>query len=110
MLDAQTIADTLKILVHVAWADRHVGPAEANLIRRAGAAGGVAPDEMRLIEEALLHDPATLTFDLGRLRAAREAVLEAARVMIAIDGQVAEEEEAMLLALERLLDPASDDP
>ncbi len=109
MLDPQTTADVLKILVHVAWVDRHVQPSQVDLIRRAGAAANVPADEMAAIEEALQHDPATLRFDLGRLRAQREAVLEAARVMIAIDGTVSDAEESMLEALEHLLDPASDD-
>jgi len=94
----------LKFVCAFAWADLEVKQSERNLVRHLVARLHLDPEEKREVEQWLKRPPKPEEVDPNRIpRAHRELFLEAARQMIAADGEIDPAERENLELLEQLL-------
>jgi tellurite resistance protein len=107
MLDQLNKRERLLLLQFVcafAWADLEVKKSERDLVHRLVTKLRLEPDEKREVEQWLKRPPKPEDVDPNRIpRAHRELFLEAARQMIAIDGEIDPAERENLDLLEQLL-------
>jgi tellurite resistance protein len=94
----------LKFVCAFAWADLEVKDSEKKLVRRMIAKLGLDGDEAKQVEGWLKRPPKPEEIDPNRVpRAHKQLFLDAARQMIAIDGEIDPAERENLELLEQLL-------
>jgi uncharacterized membrane protein YebE (DUF533 family) len=94
----------LKFVCAFAWADLEVKKSERDLVRRLVDTLHLEPDEKKEVEQWLKRPPKPEEVDPNRIpRAHRTLFLEAARQMIAVDGEIDPAERENLELLEQLL-------
>jgi tellurite resistance protein len=107
MLTKLDSADRLRLMRFVcsfAWADLEVRPKERALVRKMMSALKLDPDEIAQVKEWLEVPPRAEEVDPGTIpREHRQLFLDAARAMIAADGQIDPHEHESLKLLEELL-------
>jgi uncharacterized tellurite resistance protein B-like protein len=96
-------AETLKLLLQVAWADHAVSEPEAAALRGMADRAGLDEAEHLQLEAWLGGDDKLPPPDLGYLRRHRDEVLALAREMAAADREVVEDEQAILDQIAELL-------
>ena len=96
--------ETLKLLTQAAWADRVVTPAEREHILRLAEQSGAATAHIAAVSSFLADSGCLPAPDFDWLRAHRDAALTAARDLMAIDSNIADDEEQLLARVEYLLD------
>jgi tellurite resistance protein len=94
----------LKFVCAFAWADLEVKKSERDLVHRLVKTLHLEADEKQEVEQWLKRPPKPEEVDPNRIpRAHRELFLEAARQMIAVDGEIDPAERENLELLEQLL-------
>lgn len=94
----------LKFVCAFAWADLEVKQSERDFVRRMVAKLHLETEERDMVERWLKRPPKPEEIDPNRIpRAHRELFLEAARQMIAADGEIDPAERENLELLEQLL-------
>jgi len=100
--DALFNAEALKLLVQVAAANDHVHEAEREFLRKLASTWKI-PGTLTELFAALDERRPLPQPNLSLLRTQAERVLRAAQALVAIDGDVDEEEHAMLSEVKTLL-------
>jgi tellurite resistance protein len=107
MLKTLSREDRLRVMRFVcsfAWADLEVKSKERTLVRKMIKELHLEPDEVKLVEGWLQVPPRAEEVDPASIpKAHRQLVLDAARLMIQIDGSIDPEEAESFLLLEQLL-------
>ncbi|MBX3130629.1 MAG: TerB family tellurite resistance protein [Polyangiaceae bacterium] len=94
----------LKFVCSFAWADLEVRDAERKLVHRMVKKLALSPDEAKQVESWLSIPPKPEEVDPNRIpREHRKLFLDAAREMIAADGEIDENERENLELFEMLL-------
>lgn len=100
--DLELDTEALKLLVQVAWANDHVHAKERELLERLAKAWKVPHVLESLLGQIDRKEPLAQP-NLPLLRTRADKVLNAAQALIAVDGEVDEDEDAMLAELKTLL-------
>lgn len=100
--------EVIKLLLQLAWADRELSQTERMLIMGLGRSWSVPEGELHTLLDLLKAGGAMPEPDLEVLRTRPDDVLEAARALCLSDGQLAQDEKALLERITaRLGAPAS---
>jgi len=97
--------EILKLMIQMAWADHEVVPEEADFILSLAEQVGASEFDKELFRQCLRDEAQLPAPDFGLLRQHKDAAIEAAQRLIAIDGRIAEDEQATLVSLRQLLSP-----
>jgi tellurite resistance protein len=88
--------EVIKLLLQVAWSDKHLSPREPQVILGMGRSWSVPEDDLQALM-ALLQDGSSLPEpELSVLRTRPDDVMVAARALAASDGELDEQEKRFL--------------
>jgi hypothetical protein len=96
--------EVLKLLLQLAWSDDAVDPQEVSFILGAARSWGVPEKEVADLHRYLEEYESVPAPDMALLRRKPDAVLEAARALIASDNRIQPAERDMLQELRVILD------
>ena len=102
--DDEFNTELLKLLVQVAWGDDELGKGESEAIYGLGRSWNVPEGALTELRERLQAGKGLPAPNLGLLRGNPDAVLEAVRALVAVDGRLAESEVEMTVQVRGLLD------
>ena len=95
--------EVLKLMLQLAWSDGQIDVQEVGTILGAARSWGVPEPEITALRKALEGAATPPAPNLGLLRGRADEVFEAARALIASDGQLQAEETEMLEELRVIL-------
>ncbi|MHB8873145.1 MAG: TerB family tellurite resistance protein [Myxococcaceae bacterium] len=95
--------EVLKLLLQVAWADDEVAERERLLILGAARSWNVDEKTLAFLLDRLDKGHPLPSPNMAMLKARADEALEAARALVAADGEVREDEKAMLEQLREML-------
>src|SRR4051812_675 len=101
--DVSFDTEVVKLLLQVAWADDVVDPREKAMIFGLARSWSVPEPELQVLMERLDQGQPLPQPNLKLLRTRPDDVLDAARALVASDGNVAPEESEMLIQIQALL-------
>jgi tellurite resistance protein len=97
--------EVLKLMLQVAWSDGQLDVREAGLILGSARSWGVPEREVAALKKTLESQSSPPAPDLALLRHRPDEVFEAARALIASDGQLRASEQELLAELRIILSP-----
>ncbi|QRN96177.1 TerB family tellurite resistance protein [Archangium violaceum] len=97
--------EVLKLMLQLAWSDGRIDEREAGLLLGSARSWGVPEREVAALKKALESNAPPPAPDLALLRDRPDEVFEAARALIASDGQLQASEQEMLEELRIILSP-----
>jgi uncharacterized tellurite resistance protein B-like protein len=95
--------ELLKLLLQVAWADDEVAPEEADALLAYGRNSTLSEDKLELLARCLAGRAPLPPPNLGFLKERRLDVMRAVKELLVSDLTVADEEEAILEQISKLL-------
>ncbi|PTL81561.1 TerB family tellurite resistance protein [Vitiosangium sp. GDMCC 1.1324] len=98
--------EVLKLMLQLAWSDGQIDQQEVGTILGAARSWGVPELEVATLKKALEGTATPPAPDLALLRDRADEVFEAARALIACDGQLRAAETEMLEELRIILSPS----
>ena len=101
--DAQFQIEVLKLLLQVAWADDEVAESERALILNAARTSGIDEKTVTFLMERLDLGQPLPSPNLSLLKTRPGEALDAARALVAADGEVREEEKEMLEQIRQMI-------
>ncbi|WP_257454717.1 tellurite resistance TerB family protein [Archangium lipolyticum] len=97
--------EVLKLMLQLAWSDGQLDEREVGLLLGSARSWGVPESEVAALRKALESNALPPAPDLALLRNRPDEVFEAARALIACDGQLQASEQEMLEELRIILSP-----